>query len=275
MWRLPIRVKSYDETSKRKKRKMPTLSKPKKRVVIGLAVACPFVLVATVLRWNFWNDIDINTFYYSLSTISQTLAGAFAFLAAVALFRMQSIEGDIERSFREVIPYAPDHRPLLEVMNRSHDWHDLDRYVPQEKIDAIPDDGLKGAASTNLNVVKTGLDTLSDLKSELVDTLRLTSIVIGSSLVGIPVCQILKTTKQGQLIRGPFLAMVVLSAILWGACQCLKRYWDIAKHLTDRRPRHIYVSASGSVTSTAVVTGTSTLTSTATSSGITASHAGD
>ena len=41
----------------------------KKRVVIGLAVACSFVLVATVLRWDFWtvlrwdfwNDICINT----------------------------------------------------------------------------------------------------------------------------------------------------------------------------------------------------------------------
>jgi len=252
--------------------KWQSLSKPKKRVVIGLAVACPFVLVATVLRWDLWNDIDINTYYYYLSTISQTLAGAFAFLVAVALFRMQSIEGDMERSFREVIPYAPDHhRGLLEMMNRSHDWHDLDRYVRQEMIDAIPDDDLKSAVSTNLNTVKMGLDTLSDLKSELVDTLRLTSIVIGFSLVGIPVCQILKT-KQGQLIAGPFLAMVFLSAILLPACRCLERYWDIAKHLADTRPRHTY--ASGSVTSTAVVAGISP-TPTATSSEITASHAGD
>lgn len=257
--------------------KWQSLSKPKKRVVIGLAVACPFVLVATVLRWDLWNDININTYYYSLSTISQTLAGAFAFLAAVALFRMQSIEGDMERSFREVIQRAvPDHhhRELLEVMNRSHDWHDLDRYVQQEMINAISGDDLKSAVSTNFNAVKMGLNTLSDLKSELVDTLRLTSIVIGSSLLGIPVCQILKT-EQGQLIRGPFLAMVVLSAILWFACRCLERYWDIAKHLADRRLRHTYASASATVLSTAVANGISTLTPTATSSEITASHAGD
>ena len=156
------------------------------------------MLVATVLRWDFWNDNDIciNTYYYSLSTISQTLAGAFAFLAAVAIFRMQCIEGDMERSFCEVISAVhldSHHRDFLKVMNRSHDWHDLDHYVTQEMINAIPDDDLKGTISTNLNVVKTGLDTLSELKSELVDTLRLTSIVIGSSLVGIPVCQILKT----------------------------------------------------------------------------------
>ena len=150
----------------------------------------------------------------------------------------------------------------------------LDRYVRQEMIDAIPDDDLKSAVSTNLNAVKMGLDTLSDLKSELVDTLRLTSIVIGFSLVGIPVCQILKT-KQGQLIAGPFLAMVFLLAILLLACLCLERYWDIAKHLADRRLRHIYASASASATSTVVVTGISTPTPTATSSEITASHAGD
>ena len=68
--------------------------------------------------------------------------------------------------------------------------------------------------------------------------------------------------------------MVFLLAILLLACLCLERYWDIAKHLADRRPRLTYASASGSVPSTAVVTGISP-TPTATSSEITASHAGD
>ena len=68
---------------------------------------------------------------------------------------------------------VPDHhhRELLEVMNRSHDWHDLDRYVQQEMINAISGDDLKSAVSTNFNAVKMGLNTLSDLKSELVDIL--------------------------------------------------------------------------------------------------------
>src|SRR4051812_7449046 len=101
--------------------KWRSLSKPKKLAGIGLAVACPLVLIATIFRWAFWNDLDINTFYYTLSTISQTLAGAFAFLVAVALFRMQSIEADMERALAEVIPYAvhPDHVGLMQLKNRS------------------------------------------------------------------------------------------------------------------------------------------------------------
>ena len=37
--------------------------------------------------------MNSNDFYYTLSTISQTLAGAFAFLVAVVLYRMQAIKG--------------------------------------------------------------------------------------------------------------------------------------------------------------------------------------
>lgn len=39
--------------------------------------------------------MDVNDFYYTLSTISQTLAGAFGFLVAVVLYRMQSIKDSL------------------------------------------------------------------------------------------------------------------------------------------------------------------------------------
>ena len=39
--------------------------------------------------------MDGNGFYYTLSTISQTLAGAFGFLVAVVLYRMQSIKDSL------------------------------------------------------------------------------------------------------------------------------------------------------------------------------------
>jgi hypothetical protein len=231
-----------------------SLGKPKQLAVLGLVLACSFVLLATLFRWFFWDDVDINTFYYTLSTISQTLAGAFAFLVAVALFRMQSIESDMERALAEVIPYAvdSDHARLLHMKNRSHDWQDVDRYVRQETIDALPSDELKSAVSTNWNAVKMGRDTLSGLKMELVETLRLTSIVIGSSVVGIPLCQLLKTSRS-QLIQGPYISTVILAMILLLSCLCLWSYWHIAKHLADRRPRHIYVSVGGPPATSSVV----------------------
>jgi hypothetical protein len=36
--------------------------------------------------------MDSNGFYYTLSTIAQTLAGAFAFLVAVVLYRLEAIK---------------------------------------------------------------------------------------------------------------------------------------------------------------------------------------
>jgi hypothetical protein len=39
--------------------------------------------------------------YYLFSTVSQTLASAFGFLVAVALYRIQAIEGDLAKRFAE------------------------------------------------------------------------------------------------------------------------------------------------------------------------------
>jgi hypothetical protein len=40
--------------------------------------------------------VDSNVFYYSYSTIAQAVAGAFGFLAAVVLFRLQALNGQLE-----------------------------------------------------------------------------------------------------------------------------------------------------------------------------------
>jgi hypothetical protein len=192
--------------------------------------------------WQFWHAIDINTYYYSFSTISQTRAGAFAFLVAVALFRMQSIENEMERAFGEVIRYAgtADNQSLLQMINRLHDWHDVDKYISEAAIDAHPQDEIKSVISTNWNSFKLGRENIVELKSELVGTLRLTSVVIGWCLAAIPLCQLLRTSP---VRGGPFAAMIFLLGTIVLAFWCLWRYYRIAKHLTDRKPRHIYASA--------------------------------
>ena len=40
---------------------------------------------------------DLNVYYYTYSTLAQALAGAFGFLAAVVLYRLQSLNGQLER----------------------------------------------------------------------------------------------------------------------------------------------------------------------------------
>ena len=82
----------------------------------------------------------------------ETLAGAFAFLVAVALFRMGNIDSEMERVINEVIPYAASahDQGFLSMKARSHEWSDVERYISQERIDAIPGDALKSAVATKI-----------------------------------------------------------------------------------------------------------------------------
>jgi hypothetical protein len=223
------------------------LREPDIRPILWFVFLIICLIIPLALYWQFWNDLDATTYFYTFSTISQTLAGAFGFLVAVALYRIGSMEGEMGAALAEVIPYAAtaDNQGFLQMKNRSRDWDDIEKYIDQKQIDAHPSDEVKSVVSTNWNYFKMGKETLSNLKIELVGTLRLTSIVIACCLVLMPVCQLL-TTDQGKTFRGPFVAMVLLIVVIILACRCLWRYWDIAKHLTDRKPRHFYMSvASG------------------------------
>jgi hypothetical protein len=70
---------------------------------VGLA-SC--LIVPLSFLWRFWDDLNDTTYFYTFSTISQTLAGAFGFLVAVALHRIASIEGEMEKALNDVYPYA-------------------------------------------------------------------------------------------------------------------------------------------------------------------------
>ena len=83
-------------------RALRMVTHPSKAVLLGYIVC----IVLLSIWWQLWKFIDVNTYYYSYSTIAQTLAGAFAFLVAVALFRMGNIDSEMERAINEVIPYA-------------------------------------------------------------------------------------------------------------------------------------------------------------------------
>ena len=106
-----------------------------------------FVIIATALLMADYlvqlrNRIDVNAYYYAFSTIAQALASAFGFLVAVALYRMKAIEDGMELEFSQVIDHVADanDRDILQRMNRCHFWDDIDSFVSQAAIDALPSD---------------------------------------------------------------------------------------------------------------------------------------
>ena len=77
----------------------------------------------------------------------------------------------------------------------------MERYISRERIDALPGDALKSAVATNWNTFKLSRDLLANLKTELVETLRLTSVVIGSCFALIPISKLLTSGQNGDQPR--------------------------------------------------------------------------
>jgi hypothetical protein len=193
---------------------------------------------------NLRTYIDINSYYYTFSTIAQSLASAFGFLAAVAVYRMQALERDVEVALDEVMRYFPV-TPLTDYykgLNRTHFWDGMENVFTEDRISQMRcSDDLKTHISTNLRVFTEGRQDLKTLRVEIVNALCLTSLCISLGFILISVNQLLKVSISHSSL-GPFLALLALYCLLLLSCRCLWFYWDIAKEISKPRGRNIYAS---------------------------------
>ena len=191
------------------------------------------------------NRIDVNTYYYTFSTIAQSLASAFGFLVAVGLYRISAMETGMELEMNQVIDHVGDSNEvnILRRMNECHYWDDMDRFVSQDAIDKLPSDTIKTLVSTSWRNFKRGREEVAVLKIALVSALRLTSITIASSVLLIPVSKSFNQEPGNGFSSVPSLSMFALFGLSFLSCRCLGCYWEIGSRLTDRKPRDIYRSA--------------------------------
>jgi hypothetical protein len=203
--------------------------------VFGSAV---LLLASKILKLD--SFMDNAAYYYFFSTVAQSLASAFGFLVAVALYRLKTIEEGMEIDLGEVIERTElkVEKEILRRMNRCHFWDNMEQYIKEEDIERIPCDDVKSLVSSCWKNFRLGVEKVARLRVELVDTLGLTSLVIGSSVFLIPLSRYL---KPDDCLKGfPKLALFLLCTLGFLACRCLWWYWDIAMHITDRKPRDYY-----------------------------------
>jgi hypothetical protein len=65
--------------------------------------------------------MDSSAIYDTLSTIAQTLTGAFGFLLAVAMYRIQSIESAMVAAVGALIRCIQSYKPLVQSVAGSYD----------------------------------------------------------------------------------------------------------------------------------------------------------
>ncbi len=166
---------------------------------------------------------DATTLYYTYSTIAQTLAGAFGFLGAFVLFRLQSINRSCEIVTGNVFTYISNTRLLFfnktyqTEMREACDYQNWSKFIEKLKagISEYKDEKqepLGNAAKKMLNhfvkLLSNHTNETSTLKKDLIRSAKFTGGTIAISLL--------------LLAFVPCLAKYpVLSQVLLGGCVAL------------------------------------------------------
>lgn len=153
--------------------------------------------------------------YYTLSTISQTLAVAFGFLLAVVVYRMQAIGNGLPGKtgdFEEIPPLAGQRHPFDELRRRA-DWAGyID--LATRKLDAITGVEDREKAVALLREIKADVNRVGAIKLDVDWSLRWTGGTIIACLILLPLTPLFE----------PGLAWVLMVAIVSAAVYSITTY---------------------------------------------------
>jgi hypothetical protein len=163
--------------------------------------------------------------YYTLSTISQTLAGAFGFLLAVVLYRIQAIGNGLPGKtgafeVEEIPPLAGQRPPFLEL-RRKGDWAGyLD--LATRKLDAITGVEDREKAVALLLEIRADVDKVGAIKRSLEWSLRWTAGTVIACLILLPLTPLFE----------PGLAWVLMAATVAAAVYSITTYLPLIGDVT-------------------------------------------
>ena len=162
--------------------------------------------------------------YYTLSTISQTLAAAVGLLLAVALYRMQAIGDGLPRkagTIEEILPLAGQRTPFVEMRRRA-DWGGYIDLVTR-KLDAIAGVEDREKAVALLLEIKADVGKVGAIKQALDWSLRWTAGTIIACLVLLPLTPLFEAA----------LAWVLMVAIVSAAVYSITTYLPLIGEVTQ------------------------------------------
>ncbi len=166
--------------------------------------------------------------YYTFSTIAQTLAGAFGFLVAVVLFRMQSLESVLHRIWLRIKDVehllASPNQSLLYLSAIKHDWLGVADVL--KKASASPEmteDSRQMLINHSAEFIRVA-DQLRFIKIDLRSTLMVTGLTIAGSLVALALTP--------WVISHGFACIPMTIDVLAAMC-CLSMCYDLVKKLAE------------------------------------------
>ncbi|MFN7769257.1 MAG: hypothetical protein ACK5UC_18820 [Planctomycetaceae bacterium] len=165
--------------------------------------------------------MDHSVYFYTYSTIAQTLAGAFGFLVAAVVFRLQAISAQVDQFAEQVLRSSPADPGKLREIHVAADWNRLiSLHAGQNQMNPRLSREQNELMDLQFQQLRHGVRLLSRLKSALFASLYVTGPVILMAIAAMPIT---------QFCLGPDdpLAVALLTACILAAGYCLWNYFRL------------------------------------------------
>ncbi|HEY4328902.1 MAG TPA: hypothetical protein VGN88_04140 [Phycisphaerae bacterium] len=156
--------------------------------------------------------MDANVYYYTYSTLAQSLAGAFGFLAAVVLYRLQALNSQLEKIASNLI--GDPKTFVIEPFRTLFAYHRWTLFVEHVKRDQ--DSANRNPVFKNLNFMDLG--AMDHAKTQIQSIRRWFMISMIGTVAGITFSLI------ALYLMGWFQSQILLAALLIMGLMCLGAY---------------------------------------------------
>ncbi|MFN0050589.1 MAG: hypothetical protein ACKV0T_00270 [Planctomycetales bacterium] len=166
-------------------------------------------------------EVDVSVYYYTYSTIAQTLAGAFGFLVAVVLYLIQGIHAHVSNCAASLVANSPADRNKLRQLQSGGKWDEMIRL----HADAGQNNPTLTAETNRFTDeqfqdMRRQLARLSAVRRELSQSMYMTGVVIIAAIIAMPLTGV-------YFARHPPLGLSVLTVTIVAAMFCIRAYFKL------------------------------------------------
>src|SRR5262249_20896601 len=164
------------------------------------------------------HDVEIAVYFYTYSTIAQTLAGAFGFLVAVVLYLIHGVNRHIANCTATLVANSPADRDRLRQLHDAGRWDEMIRLhaeAGQQNPALTGDTNL--FTDAQFQEMRREVLRLANVRRELGRSMYMTGLVIMASIVAMPLTAFFFAPTDAA-------AVALLTITIVAAMFCIRGY---------------------------------------------------
>lgn len=164
------------------------------------------------------DDLISSVYFYTYSTIAQTLAGAFGFLVAVVLYLIQGINASISTFATALVANSPADRNRLRQLHSGGRWDDMIRlHAEAGQQNPALTDQMNQYTDEQFQDMRREVARLGAVRHDLSHSMFMTGLVIMASIVSMPLTAFFFHPRDPA-------AVTLLTVTIIAAMFCIRGY---------------------------------------------------